>query len=102
MKANKKETISFIIFGLLLVLFGLLSGTLINIGKINKLSHEIELKDANLSILSVENELLHIKVQTPKNDLLECQENMGKIWEEATVVTDAYNLCKAQLNKRKK
>ena len=102
MKSIKKETIIFTIYELLLILFGLLSGTLINTGKINKLSHEIELKDANLSILSVENELLRIKVQTPKNDLLECQENMGKIWEEATAVTDAYNLCKAQLNKRKK
>ena len=87
--------IAILLFVGLFVFAGVLCGLVIG-------STSMNAKDEKISSLEYENELLKLKIETPKKDLLECQETMGKVWEEATVLTDAYNLCKAQLNKRKK
>lgn len=95
MSEARKEFIAILLLVGLLMSAGLIFGLLINQSMVRE-------KDAIISSLEYQNELLKIKTETPKKDLQECQDTLGKIWEEATVVTDAYNLCKAQLNKRKK
>lgn len=102
MKTNIKEIVIIIISAALLMSAGVFISMFYCVSDIKNLEQIIKLQDTKFKTLELENELLRVKIETHKNNLLECQENMGKIWEEATVVTDAYNLCKAQLNKRKK